>query len=58
MIGFGEINLVLISNDLSLGLSFETHLDNISRFIIEKAMGVTQPRNCTEKYTKKTVVRI
>jgi hypothetical protein len=53
VIGFGEINLVLISNDLSLGLSLETHLDNISRLIIEKSVGVAQPGNCTEKDTKK-----
>jgi hypothetical protein len=57
VIGFGEINLVLISNDLSLRLCFQTHLDNISRFIIEKSVGVAQPGNCTEKDTKKIVVR-
>ena len=55
VIGFGEINLVLISNDLSLRLSLETHLNNVSGFIIEKSVGVTQPGNYTEKNTKKRI---
>lgn len=55
VIGFGEINLVLISNDLSLRLSLETHLNNVSGFVIEKSVGVTQPGNCTEKNTKKRI---
>jgi len=58
MIGFGEINLILISDNLTLGLSFQRHFDNVPRLIIEKPMGVSQPGNCTEKYTKKQRVKI
>ena len=29
MIGFGEIDLVLISDNLTLRLSFERHFDNV-----------------------------
>ena len=53
VVGLSEINLVLISDDLSLRLSFEGHLDNVSGFVIKKTMRVSQPRNCTEKNTKK-----
>jgi hypothetical protein len=57
VIGFGEIDLVFISNNLTLRLGLETHFDNISGLIIEKSVGVTQPRNCTEKDTKKRNIR-
>lgn len=51
VIGFGEINLVLISDNLTLGLSFQRHFDDVPRLVIEKPMGVSQPGNCTEKYS-------
>jgi hypothetical protein len=48
-----EINLILISDNLPLRLSFQRHLNDVSGFVIEKPMGVSQPGNCTEKDTKK-----
>ena len=49
VVRLGEINLVIISNDLSLRLSFQTHLDNVSALVIEEAVAVTQPGNGTEE---------
>jgi len=45
-----EIDLVIISNDLSLWLSFQTHFHNVPRLIVEKAVRVTQPWDCSEEY--------
>jgi len=41
VIRLSEINLIIISNDLSLRLSLQTHLDNISWFIVEKTVWVS-----------------
>lgn len=38
MIGLCEINLVLISDNLTLALSFEGHLDDVSRLVVKKTM--------------------
>lgn len=57
MIGLGEIDLVLISDDLSLRLGLQRHFHNVSGFVIEETMGVSQPGNCTEKDTKKEKVK-
>ena len=57
VIGLCEINLVLVSDDLTLGLGFQRHLNDVSGFIVEEPMGVSQPGNCTEKDTKKEMVK-
>jgi len=49
MVRFCEINLIIVSNNLTLGLSLQGHLDNISGLVIEKTMRVTQPGYGTEK---------
>ena len=46
-----KINLVVISNDLSLWLSFQAHLDDVPWLIVEKTVRVTQPWDCPEEYT-------
>ena len=53
VVWLGEVNLVFIPDDLALRLGLETHFDNISGFIVEQTMGISQPRNRTEKDTKK-----
>lgn len=40
MIRFRKIDLVIVSNDLALRLSFETHLDDIPGLIVKKTMRV------------------
>ena len=49
MIWLSEVYLVLIPDDLALRLSLEGHLDDIPRFVIKETVGVSQPRNCSEK---------
>jgi len=49
MIGFGKINLFIVSNNLTLGLSFQRHLGNIPGLVVKQAMRVTQPGHGTEK---------
>ena len=43
MIRLGKVDLVIISNDLTLGLSLQTHLDNISRLVVEETVRISQP---------------
>ena len=49
MVWLGEINLVFVSNDLTLRLGFQTHFNYIPRLVIEEAMGISQPRDCSEE---------
>ena len=53
MVGFGEVDLVLISDNLPLRLGLQRHLNDISRFIIKKTVRISKPGNCTEKDAKK-----
>jgi hypothetical protein len=45
-----KVNGIIVSNNLTLGLSLQTHLDDISGFIVEKAMGISKPRYRSEKH--------
>lgn len=58
MVGFGEVNLILVTNNLTLRLSLKAHFHNVARFVVEKTMGISQPRNCTEKYAIKKWLEI
>ena len=51
IIWFVEIDLIVVANNLTLGLSLQTHLDDVPRLVIEKSVRVTQPRYCPEEYT-------
>jgi hypothetical protein len=53
VVWLSKVDLVFISNDLSLRLGLQTHLNDISRLIVKQTMGISQPRNRTEKDTKK-----
>jgi hypothetical protein len=50
MVQFGKINLVIVSNNLTLRLGLQTHLYNVSGFVVEQAVRVSQPRHCSEKH--------
>lgn len=52
VIRLGEVNLVLVSDDLALRLGFEGHLHDVPRLVIEETVRVSQPRNCSEEHTK------
>ena len=47
-----EINIIPVSDNLSLLLSLYTFLGNSTRFVVEKTQGgVAQIRNCSDKHT-------
>ena len=61
VIRLSKINLIIVSNDLTLRLSFQTHLHNISWFVVEKTVWVSQPGYCSEEYSirqEKSIVSI
>ena len=49
VIRLDKINLIVVSNYLALILSFETHLYDVSTFVVEKSMGIPAPRYSSEK---------
>ena len=49
MIWFCEVDLIIASNNLTLRLSLETHLNNIPRLVVEESVRVTQPADCPKE---------
>lgn len=49
LLELGEIDLVLVSNNLPHALSLQTHFYNVSGLVIEQTVGVAQPRNGAEE---------
>lgn len=43
MIGFCKINLIIVSNNLTLRLCLQGHFDDISGLVIKETVGVTKP---------------
>ena len=52
VVGLIEVNLIVVAYYLSLGLGLQTHLDDVSRLVVEQAVGVPQPGYGTEEHTK------
>ena len=49
MIQLRKVNGVIVSNNLTLRLSLQTHFDDISRLVVEEAMGISKPRHGSEE---------
>lgn len=50
VLDLGEVDLVLVSDDLALGLGLETHLDDVPGLVIEESVGVSLPGDSSEEY--------
>ena len=49
VIKFSKINLIIVSNNLTLALGLQTHLYNVSGLVVEETVGISEPRNGSEK---------
>ena len=49
MVRLGEVNLVIVPDDLPLALGLQAHFDDISGFVVKQPVRVPEPRDCSEK---------
>ena len=52
VIGFVKVDLIIIAYYLTLGLGLQTHLDDVTRLVVEETVRVSQPWYGSEEYTK------
>ena len=50
VIRLGEVDLIVVPDDLTLALSLQAHFDDVPGLIVEQTMRVPQPRDCSEKH--------
>jgi len=43
IVWFVEIDLIVVANNLALGLRLQTHLDDVPGLVVEKTVRVAQP---------------
>lgn len=43
VIQLGEVDGVIVSNYLTLTLGLQTHFHDVSRLVVEEAMGISEP---------------